>query len=366
MKLILILALTEFGVATQASGNAASLEATLTAPSGSEGFGKAVAVADGIVVIGAHESNEDMGRAFLYRITDYTNKRVYSPTELTNPRTKKEDWDNDHFGFAVAASNAAVVVGAHNGPQKGAVYYYNTNGFFQSLTPEKIIPKEGIDNFGYSLALWDDTLVVSDPSEHPPYEDVVWTSNQKITSPRISHFGDSLALSSKLLVVGAWASDEKGVYCSGAVYVYAHDESRGLYVNPKKIRANDGAKGDSFGISVATSMDTVYVGTSSESVYVYKVSVKNGDISFNLKDKLTKKDKKGFGRSLAASEGILVVGAPGGSGLVYVYKAGDRTKIPNPRSETVKSFGYSVAISGNTLVVGTASNEAYVYDLSNI
>lgn len=213
-----------------------------------------------------------------------------------------------------------------------------------------------------------DKLVVADPSEHPPYESVVWTSDQKLTAPddvAKRAFGSSVALSSKFLVVGADFSDEKGVLNSGVAYVYAYDDSRGVNGNPKKLTADDPGKGDSFGLSVAASRKKVFVGTLRDSVYVYEISIKKGNICINHKRKLTK-NTAGFGRSLAASRGTLVVGATKGDGTVYVYKAGREIGIPNPDAGTVKNFGWSVAISGDTLVVGTKSNRAYVYDLSKI
>ena len=71
-------------------------------------------------------------------------------------------------------------------------------------------------------------------------------------------FGRSVAIDGDLMVVGSWGDDEMGDH-SGSAYVYHFDGSD--WVEEAKLTAADGEAGDSFGISVAVSGETVVVGS---------------------------------------------------------------------------------------------------------
>ncbi|MGI6496309.1 MAG: FG-GAP repeat protein [Kiritimatiellia bacterium] len=70
-------------------------------------------------------------------------------------------------------------------------------------------------------------------------------------------FGTSVALSGDIALVGAYADDDKGTD-SGSAYVFTRDGT--TWTQQAKLIADDGAKRDYFGWSVALSGDTALVG----------------------------------------------------------------------------------------------------------
>jgi hypothetical protein len=132
-----------------------------------------------------------------------------------------------------------------------------------------------------------------------------------------------------------------------------------------KLLASDGATGDWFGYSVATSGNTVVVGapydddngSDSGSVYIYRF---NG--TGWVETKLLASDGKNadlFGHSVSVSGDTVVVGAIFGednyAGSVYVYSFNGtnwiETKLDSGDLKYAQ-YGYSVSISGDTIVVG--------------
>merc|ERR1719271_1261466 len=72
-------------------------------------------------------------------------------------------------------------------------------------------------------------------------------------------FGDSVAVSGDLVVVGAYANDDTGDR-SGSAYVYRTTNGGASWTQVAKLVASDAAAEDYFGHSVAVSGDLVVVG----------------------------------------------------------------------------------------------------------
>jgi hypothetical protein len=143
-----------------------------------------------------------------------------------------------------------------------------------------------------------------------------------------------------------------------------------LTTQQTKIMASDPATNDQFGRSVAISGTTVAVGSPSAdtqtidnagAVYIYTQS--GGVWTQQAKLLGDGANINRFGRSVALSGDLLIVGAPGeynGSpdryGAVYIFtRAGStwtqQTKL-YPSDQVEGNYGVDVAYSGNTLVVG--------------
>ena len=100
-------------------------------------------------------------------------------------------------------------------------------------------------------------------------------------------FGTSVAISDGIAVVGANGDDDKG-YNSGAVYVFemSSPDDESSWAQVAKLTADDGAKYDMFGGSVAISDGTIVVGaygdddngSDSGAVYLFEKS-SSGDAS---------------------------------------------------------------------------------------
>merc|ERR1719271_89346 len=217
--------------------------------------------------------------------------------------------EDDRFGDSVAVSGDLVVVGAYGnddtGDRSGSAYVYRTTNGGASWTQ---VAK----------------LVASDAAA----ED--W-------------FGESVTVSGDLVVVGADGNDDAGSY-SGSAYVFRTTNDGASWTQVAKLVASDAAKDDYFGNSVAISGDLVVVGargnddagSASGSAYVFRTT--NGGASWTQSAKLVASDAAKsdfFGDSVAVSGDLVVVGAKynadagDSSGSAYVLSA--PTPQPTPR-----------------------------------
>jgi hypothetical protein len=282
----------------------------------------------------------------------------------------------DRFGWSVTLSGDTLAVGAPEDPidislaDSGAVYLFIRNGTAWSQQAYiKASNPDVSDSFGYSVALFGDTLAVGakgedsnatgiqqgspgDPSNNDSQDSgavymftrsgATWTQQAyiKASNPGINNvFGWSLALDGETLAVGA-PFEASTVPNSGAVYVFIRNGA--LWTQQAYVKASNPGMNDTFGWSVALSDDTfaagakgdqanagaVYLFTRSGTVwsqqdYVTPAVIDSGDL---------------FGYSVALSGDTLAVGAPGeasnasgvdgdagdnslgGSGAAYVFQ----------------------------------------------
>jgi len=191
--------------------------------------------------------------------------------------------------------------------------------------------------------------------------------------------GHSVSASGELALVGASGDNQMGV-ASGAAYVFDVGTGEQLF----KLTASDARPQDYFGLSVAISGELAVVGAHGSdaagpgagAAYVFDAGT--GRELFKLMpSELAAGDK--FGRSVAISGDLGVVGAPGhdhlapDSGAAWVFHATDGSLWPMlvaMDGATGDGLGGSVAISGERAVVGapvadaagTNSGAAYVFD----
>ena len=298
-----------------------------------EEYGKAVAVGSDIIVVGVPESIQsglEYGAIYIYDLNG-------------NNEVKKTSSDiqwGDYFGNSVAVGCGKIVVGAlgedQNAGNAGAAYIYDLDG----TNEVKIIASDGAGEGAQS-------------------------------------FGNSVAVGSGKIVVGAYYRDVGSNEEQGAAYIYNLDGT-----NEIKIVASDGAYRDQFGQSVAVGSGRIVVGAWGGNYQTVPGSAYIFDLDGNQLSILT--DSNGnngdeFGASVAVGSGRIVVGAPGydadtyGNGAIYIYDL-DGTQvgiITGHDGTNSNNFGYSVAIGDGKIVVGDINNStsgssdgaAHVYDL---
>lgn len=328
-------------------------------------FGNSVAAGDdGLVVIGAHGGNtlkgSNSGFVYLYR---------FSTTDTSPQLMAKLVADDgqayDNFGYAIAVGEGGLVaIGAPRNDEKaenaGSAYLYHVNvttGTSMLLT--KLVPDDGEanDNFGFSVAIGGDGLVVvggyhdtgkrNESGSAYLFRVKATTGTVESVAKLIPHddgkgegFGYSVAAGADGLVLIAAVFDRDNGLRAGAVYVYRVDQTDTPMLLTKLV-AHDGAAGHHFGVSVAvgeTGDDSLMVvgayldddkGAGSASVYLYRVSTAVDSMP-RLVTKLVADDGgevDRFGWSVALGvDGVLVVGAQTGdtamandSGSAYVY-----------------------------------------------
>ena len=304
-----------------------------------------------------------------------TGYQVLQPTEQTKLTAGTDDAANEEFGGSVAVDDGIAVVGApeHDGTDSGGniitdagaayVFTRNPNSGEWSGPIELTAGSDGAANdwFGYSVAVDGDTIVV-----------------------------------------GAYQHDTNDNADAGAAYVFTRDPLIGVWSEPVKLIAGDGAADDWFGHSVAVDGDTIVVGAYGDdgkkgAAYVF---TKVGGVWGNDPDpgethrvetaKLTASGGATFdyfGHSVAVDRDTIVVGAylhdadsnDNAEGAAYVFtkpalgwgdwsnldtngKAGLTTKLTAADADDGDQFGRSVAVDGNTVVVGARKNNtAYVF-----
>jgi uncharacterized protein (DUF2345 family) len=198
----------------------------------------------------------------------------------------------DGFGWSVAISGDAIVVGAYmDDSVKGAAYVFARNqggadlwGQVQKLTASD---GDAQDGFGYSVAISGDTVVVG-ARGNDSYKGAAyvfarnqsgadqWGQVQKLTADdgmAFGGFGYEVAISDDTVLVGA--SDEVDDF-RGAAYVFARNQGGAdQWGQVKKLIAADRADWHYFGLSVAISGETIVVGAYGDdgfrgAAYVYQ------------------------------------------------------------------------------------------------
>ncbi len=180
-------------------------------------------------------------------------------------------------------------------------------------------------------------------------------------------FGESVAIQSARIAVGAPLDDHAGGADAGSVYAYAPSGS--TWVQEARLSRLDVTAGAEFGRSVALSADTLVVGAwrdarpaglRSGSVFVYTRSGSGWGVPQRLvaPDALAGDE---FGASVAVYGDWLAVGAPSRAtgGGVYLFNRTSgvwllRQKLSSFRvtSSTADAFGWSLALESDALTVG--------------
>ena len=342
-------------------------------------------------------------------IMDYTNPFTIAKIQA---RDKEPD---DRFGYSVAISGDKIVVGAYRedtgGIDAGAAYLYQieSDGSVSELTKIQASDAEAGDNFGRSVAISDDKIIVGADEEDTgglgagaAYVYQIETNGSVSELAKIlasdaeadDYFGNSVAISGDKIIVGAYREDAGELRDAGAAYVY-QIETNGSVSELAKIEASDAEAGDNFGRSVAISDDKIIVGASegkdtegfsSGTAYLYQIET-NGSVYELAKIEVSDaKPYDYFGYSVAISGDKIIVGAygedTGGSntGASYLYQIeadGSVTEIKKIQAidqEEEDWFGRSVAIDGDKIIVGayredtggTDAGAAYVIDMEPV
>jgi hypothetical protein len=222
-------------------------------------------------------------------------------------------------------------------------------------------------------------------------------------------FGYSVALSGDILVVSAYQEDsaaqgvdgnqdDNGATDSGAVYVFRRTGS--AWLQEAYLKASNTGANDFFGRSVALSGDTLAVGADDEDSAAQGVDGNQDDNSASasgavyvfrrtgsawLQEAYLKASNTGasdnFGESVALSGDTLAVGADGedstaqgvdgneadnsasSSGAVYVFRRTgsawlQEAYLKASNTGAIDLFGTSVALSGDTLAVGAYAEDS--------
>ena len=304
-----------------------------------------------------------------------------------------DGWFGDEFGASVDLCGDTLAVGAprhasFSGARLGAVYVLDrtTSGWTEraQLVPSNgaLFPSNAI-RFGSSIALSPPRIAVGAESNYLKQAYVyvdsggAWSEEAiiEMADPAPSgQFGYSIALDGDTLVVGAPVGPS--VYSigphTGAAYVYVR--SGGAWTKLTKLTASEAterSKPDSFGVAVAIEGDTICVGAADGDgassgdgcVHVFRRNAGVWTPETKLYAPLGRTGDR-FGFSLSLDGERLVVGAPyaevrgyGEAGCAYVFEdvGGTWNLAAHLWSHSYTwsmRAGLSVALLGETTVVG--------------
>ncbi len=359
-------------------------------------FGDSVGVSEDTVIVGSpsdDDAGSNSGSAYIFDRNQGGDGNWGQIVKLTLSD------EGDGFGAAVAISGGTIVVGARldddGGSNSGSVYIFESNGGgtdnWGQVKKLAASDAEAGDRFGISVAINGDTLVVGagfeDHAGSNSGSAYVFDRNQGgadnwgqvkklIASDGAAEdrFGESVAISGDYVVIGARLDDSIG-NASGSAYLFERNrEGTNSWGQIAKLTASDAATDDLFGASVAISDDTVVVGAfgdddagaSSGSAYLFDRNQGGAD-SWGQITKLSAVDADGndfFGISVAISDDTVLVGAlfaADAAGSVYRFERnhggvnswGQFQKFTASGGKAGDRFGSSAALHGDAVVVGS-------------
>jgi len=373
------------------SGISGILQQTINNPSPASGdlFGLSVSLYQDTLVVGV--PNDDTG--------DSNSGIVYVYTRSGTTWTLQQTINNptpayyDKFGDSVSLYQDTLVIGAvldsTGATYTGSVYVYVRSGSTWSLQQTINNPTpENYDNFGDSVSLYQDTLVVGASGVQSSLNyntgafyvyvrsGMTWTLQQEIKNPLLngtSYFGMFVSLYDETIAIGDITFTLNGIAWAGVVHIYTRSGS--TWSLQQTINNPSPGYDDEFGWSVSLYGDTLVVGApwddtvaeDAGSVYVYIRSGTSWSLQQTIYNPSPGYDDE-FGLSVSLYQDTLVIGAPyddtgaTDAGSVYVYKRSGTTwsllrTINNP-SPANDSFGYSVSLQQDTLVVGACDDDA--------
>ena len=385
-----------------------------------DGFGISVAVDGNTAVVGAYKDDDDGANSGSVHV--FTRSSSTAPWSWAAKLTAGDASENDEFGISVAVHGDTIVVGAHQSDaDEGAAYVFTkVSGVWGQKAKLTASDAAANDEFGISVAVHDETVVVGAHLENANDDDQVitddvndsgaayvfikpgsggWvtgTETAKLTASDAAEkdqFGISVAVHDDTVVVGAPYNDYDDTDGDtdddeGAVYVFTKPGNVGWAdaTETAKLTADNGAANDEFGISVAVHGETVVVGAHKYDVgggtekanagaaYVF-IKPTGGpwadgtETAKLIASDATRGDEFGISVAVDDDEDTIVVGAYlddhtdddgntiGSAGSAYVFTQdsngwSQKTKLTGPSRGKGDWLGYSVAVAGGTVLAG--------------
>ncbi len=371
-------------------------------------FGSSVAISQDTIIVGAYFDrvgrNYRQGSAHVYR---WTGSQWIWEATLVAP----DGVPNDNFGVSVALSGDTAVIGANHISQgsdnaQGTAYVFVREGTSWTLQARLVASdRAASDHFGGAVAVFGNTAIIGaggksiggNGNQGAVYvfarTGTTWSQEARLTASdgaTSDFFGDAVALSSSVVVVGAFGDDVATNIDQGSVYVFARSDTG--WTQQAKLTATDGEARDRFGGSVALSSNTIFVGAFTDDVNTYVdqgsayVFAPSG-VTWTQQAHLTAvvgRPNDWFGIDIAACNDRVIVGAfwdnvsgriSQGSASTFVRSGATwhpESFLTAPDGTADDRFGFAVAISESTAVSGAywdtidglaRQGSAWVYDL---
>ena len=323
-------------------------------------FGHSVAMDGDTMVAGALvNSTSDVATVGVATVFVRNGSTWNEPTILTSGSQ-----DPNEFGYSVAISGDTIVVGDTSGMGSVYVFVRNDNGDWDQETVLSGSSQAFADgNFGHAVAIDGDTIVVGEPSSSTGVyvfvrSGTAWNP-QTLTTPTPGvNFGHAVAICGDRIAV---TTDNNVATTGGTNRVYVFVRSGTTWIEELETWNPEHEYDQRSALPTDPHRRILYLSL------LAKAKREHGEHD-NLEHTTKTSGKIAFGYSVAISEDLLVVGAPmdGASdgtnagryaGSVYVWRRSGSEWVNSGKLLSVGAgvggfFGYSVAIDGDTIVVG--------------
>lgn len=355
------------------------------------GLGNAVALDGNRAIVGASRAdiNGEANRGAAYVFARQGGKWVEEAQLLAF-----DGDEGDFFGASVALSGDTAVVGAPlvtvgDDTFRGAAYVFQIIGGGW-LAREKLLASDGAsgDRLGSAVAVWGDTLMAGAPSadidgvsQGAAYvytrHDGLWSQSQKLFDEEgalADLFGNALALTEDMALVGAYSANIAGNTNQGAAYMYSRVGATWLL--EQKLLASDGANPDQFGWSVALDGDVALVGAWQKMVDTFEAHgaayvFRRSGTSWIEEQRLLPSEGQEmsfFGQAVALDGHVALIGAehdfPGANqqGVVYEFRRSDGLwreiqRFTAPIGQGIDSFGEALALDSRRALIANRTND---------
>ncbi len=359
-----------------------------------DGFGRSIAIAGDVAVVGAPFSEESMnsqnsGSAYVFRYSE-------GAWELEQEIFADDAEGSDYFGSAVAISGDVILVGTpvnnydgnDSDDDRGSVYVFRYAAGNWSQEDSFNSPNPAVDDeFGKLIAVSGDVAVVGAPDNDSTtdlgkvymfrhaagnwtHEDTLPVPAESATAGAGASFGATFAVSGDSLLVGAfraYVDDDPEPSRVGTVYAYRYDGVNSWDQEAKLEPSTPSPKYQylgHFGRSIALSGDTAVIGAKGGYFSGYQAAVHvfwHDGASWVEQDTITTNDPSAtdrFAESVDISGTTVLVGCldcdgrDTNSGAVYLFENVPDAEFMAADGAQWDRFGTSVDISGSTVLVG--------------
>lgn len=259
-------------------------------------FGISVSINGNTAIVGAPGNDGSsgvsvaaIGAAYIFQLKDgnwFEKQRL----------TASDKQNVDKFGRSVSISGQRAIVGAPLedglGDDIGAAYIFELVDDVWIET-QKLTPPDGRngDNFGFSVSIDGDTVIIGSPTKDWPSEDAVstgaayiyqfengqWIPKQKIISSDAQSqdaFGWSVCIQGEAAIIGApWEDSDigdPGNCCDGPGAAYVFQLVDGVWEEKQKLSFLNAEESDEFGGSVSIASEAAIVGNQNKrAIYIF-------------------------------------------------------------------------------------------------
>lgn len=279
-------------------------------------------LAGGVIVVGAPQANNGLGKAYIYELES---------GNVVFRDTLAGEAEGDEFGVSVAVSENQIVVGASQHGNSGAAYVYlpfddpNEWDLWKKLSSLDVTGGGDFLNYGYSVSIHLDTIVIGSPGDEQTSGAVIVYRRTDLDWNMFQLLSSDIDFDLYGTAVDVFIDTETG----GTTMVIASEGRALVYTDPSREEfLLQDTLASLFGTSVSVYQDTIAVGapggTTGNVHFFYRDNDSWKGNIITVPDEL--EDQSWFGYSVSVVDGRLLVGSPlsdmGGedSGAAFQYE----------------------------------------------